>query len=119
MKGRLPHVDGDPALNSFRGSRPFDVRNVGFHKSSATFFHLAYERSKNNEEWHRTTVGFHRWSDLMIILASDGSVRSVVRGVETIDLPKAVFVRRTVGPGPGLQYSYPLSPFPLFRKEPC
>ena len=51
MKGRLPHVDGDPALNSFRGSRPFDVRNVGFHKSSATFFHLAYERS---------TVGLER-----------------------------------------------------------
>lgn len=41
-------------------------------------------------------VVFHRWSDLMIILASNGSVRSVVRGIETVGFPEPLFVSRTV-----------------------
>ncbi len=62
---------------------------------------VSFEAAIVGERWAANapdgeSVVFHRWSDLMIILASDGSVRSVVRGIETIDLPKAVFVSRTV-----------------------
>lgn len=62
---------------------------------------VSFEAAIVGERWAANapdgeSVVFHRWSDLMIILASDGSVRSVVRGVETIDLPKAVLVSRTV-----------------------
>ena len=62
---------------------------------------VSFEATIVGERWAANapdgeSVVFHRWSDLMIILASDGSVRSVVRGIETIELPKAVLVSRTV-----------------------
>ena len=62
---------------------------------------VSFEAAIVGERWAANapdgeSVVFHRWSDLMIILASDGSVRSVVRGIETIELPKAVLVSRTV-----------------------
>ena len=62
---------------------------------------VSFEAAIIGERWAANapdgeSVVFHRWSDLMIILASDGSVRSVVRGIETIELPKAVLVSRSV-----------------------
>ena len=41
-------------------------------------------------------VVFHRWSDVMILLASDGSVRSVVRGIETVEFPDVVHLSGTM-----------------------
>ena len=62
---------------------------------------VSFEDAIVGERWAANapdgdSVVFHRWSDVMIIVASDGSVRSVVRGIETIDFPKAVLVSRTV-----------------------
>ena len=41
-------------------------------------------------------VVFHRWSDVMILLAADGSVRSIVRGIETVEFPDVVHVSGTL-----------------------
>ncbi|MCE2398559.1 MAG: hypothetical protein J4F34_05855 [Gemmatimonadetes bacterium] len=41
-------------------------------------------------------VVYHRWSDVMILLASDGSVRSVVRGIEAVEFPDIVHLSGTM-----------------------
>lgn len=41
-------------------------------------------------------VVYHRWSDVMILLATDGSVRSVVRGIETVEFPDIVHLSGTM-----------------------
>ncbi|MCY3942609.1 MAG: hypothetical protein OXG18_02435 [Gemmatimonadetes bacterium] len=41
-------------------------------------------------------VVYHRWSDVMILLDADGSVRSVVRGIETVEFPDVVHLSGTL-----------------------
>ena len=41
-------------------------------------------------------VVYHRWSDVMILLASDGSVRSVVWGIEAVEFPDIVHLSGTM-----------------------
>ena len=41
-------------------------------------------------------VVFHRWSDVMILMAADGSVRSVVRGIEAVEFPDIVHLSGTM-----------------------